>query len=139
VVVGKRVDKKIHGNLEEIYNDSDVDPTTTENLVNFLHDNFSVMRKRQSEGEKNTPINDWQVEYVWQGIMGFTEDEKPLVGPVFGEENQYIVGGFNGDGMAKCFASGKAIADMISGILKPDEFIQSFLPKRFFEKKIGEM
>ncbi len=41
--------------------------------------------------------------------------------------------------MAHCMAAGKAIADMITGKLRPDQFVQCFLPQRFFNGQVDMM
>lgn len=158
VVVGKRVPKEL---CKDEYDDSAADPETTKKLQHFLEENFSAMKRTTKEGQEEA---DWRIEFEWQGIMGFTEDENPIVGripkkmkmvgrisetvePEDGhsssppsifttsyQKNQYVVGGFSGDGMAKAFASAKAIADMIVGKLAPEDFIPSFSPGRFSTK-----
>ncbi|KAK2787644.1 hypothetical protein FQN52_007135 [Onygenales sp. PD_12] len=52
-------------------------------------------------------------EQVWSGVMGFTTDLFPHVGPVPGKPNQYILAGFSGHGMPMAFLTGKGIAKMI--------------------------
>ncbi len=127
-MAGARAPKKEGTSLEERYNDNIVDPEITDRIVHFLEYAFPAMKH-------GTNTDSWNVEYTWQGIMGFTKDDNPLVGPLPHREGVYVVGGFNGDGMPKCFGSGKAIAEMISGKLQPSQFLQSFLPSRFkFEK-----
>jgi len=141
VVAGTRVPKKTAETLEQLYDDGSADPSVTETLVQFLKDSFPSMRVGK-DNEEDT----WRVEYNWQGIMGFTDDGNPLIGPLPEEQErerdeieagmvgEYVVGAFNGDGMTKCFAAGKAIAEMISGKLHPNQFIQSFLPGRYLKK-----
>lgn len=145
VVVGTRVPRQKGATIEELYDDNHVDDSITEKLVNMLEKGFPTMKREGKEREKM-----WKIEYVWQGIMGFTKDGLPLVGMIpeenetqsknenekeneKGEKNgRYVLAGFNGDGMAKCFASGKVISEMISGKLQPHEFLASFQPNRFF-------
>lgn len=45
--------------------------------------------------------------------MGATVDELPHCGKVIGEENHYILAGFNGGGMSHIFLTAKGIAKMI--------------------------
>jgi glycine/D-amino acid oxidase-like deaminating enzyme len=63
-----------------------------------------------------------KVEKIWSGIMGFTKDGLPLVGPlpefVTGRpthDGEYIAAGFNGYGTGYCFLCGKAVGEMILG------------------------
>jgi glycine/D-amino acid oxidase-like deaminating enzyme len=37
-----------------------------------------------------------EIEQEWTGIMGFTVDHLPLIGPLPGEDKQFILGGYNG-------------------------------------------
>jgi len=85
------------------------------------------------------------VDWEWTGIMGFTPDMFPLIGPLFDYKNrelttfhntklkcgQYIAAGYSGHGMTLCFGVGRDIARMITGNLTPEHFIQSFNPSRF--------
>ena len=140
VVVGSRVRRK-KGETEEMYNDREPHPEVTKEMEDFLETFPSL--KRREDGTR-----EWEVEYVWQGVMGFTEDDFPLVGPLGDQKDEerdkerqdekkesgrYILGGFNGDGMPKCFGSGKVIAEMIVGKLLPEDFLASFSPCRFLK------
>ena len=44
---------------------------------------------------------------------------------------QYIAAGYTGDGMACAFAAAKALADMITLRLRPEDFVSAFSPSRF--------
>ncbi|PVU86491.1 hypothetical protein BB559_006494 [Furculomyces boomerangus] len=63
----------------------------------------------------------------WTGIMGFSDDTLPYVGEVVtrsGEtlEGQYILAGFTGHGMPKCFRCGREIARLIKeSFMTPEE------------------
>ena len=49
----------------------------------------------------------------WTGVLGFTRDQKPLVGQV--RPGVFVAAGFCGHGMPQCFGVGKAIAQMLEG------------------------
>lgn len=92
-----------------------------------------------------------RVEHEWSGIMGFSADGQPWVGPlprlasVYGPgavratgglaspppptvpSNLYICAGFTGHGMVGAFLSGRTIAEMVAG-LEPTCLMPSFLP-----------
>jgi glycine/D-amino acid oxidase-like deaminating enzyme len=71
------------------------------------------------------------VEREWTGIMGFTPDRAPLVGPLPGPPGEYIAAGFHGHGMPMAFFAAKAVAEMIAG-KEPETFVpEAFLPERF--------
>ena len=71
------------------------------------------------------------VEREWTGIMGFTPDRAPLIGPLPGSPGEYVAAGFHGHGMPMAFLAAKAVAEMIAG-KEPEIFVpEAFLPDRF--------
>ncbi|PVV04447.1 hypothetical protein BB560_001056 [Smittium megazygosporum] len=59
----------------------------------------------------------------WTGIMGYSDDLHPFIGPVVQSNSeivpgQYILAGFTGHGMPKCFRCGREIARLISSSYK---------------------
>jgi len=54
-----------------------------------------------------------KVEKEWTGIMAYTRDMLPLVGPVDDGWKEYIIAGFSGNGMPKIFASAKSLSKII--------------------------
>ena len=70
-------------------------------------------------------MDDFYME--WQGIMGFTDDGLPYVGPLLNKKNAYICAGYTGSGMSYAFNAGKSIADMILNN-DPSPFVEAFLP-----------
>lgn len=65
------------------------------------------------------------VSHRWAGIMGFTPDSLPLVGPVPGAPGVYISGGYSGHGMGFAFNCARLLAgsmlssDEVPGWLSP--------------------
>jgi gamma-glutamylputrescine oxidase len=55
------------------------------------------------------------VTHRWAGIMGFTADELPLVGPVPGQPGVYVCGGYSGHGMGFAFQCARQLADELTG------------------------
>jgi glycine/D-amino acid oxidase-like deaminating enzyme len=55
------------------------------------------------------------VTHRWAGIMGFTEDGLPIVGPVLGRKNLYVCGGYNGGGMSYAFHCARRLAAHLVG------------------------
>ena len=51
--------------------------------------------------------------HEWTGIMGFSRDEHPWVGPVTDKPGLYIAAGFTGHGMPNTWLCGKAVALMV--------------------------
>ncbi len=56
-----------------------------------------------------------EVEAEWTGVLGFTRDGKPFVGPVPGRAGVLVAAGFCGHGMPQCFGVGKAVAQLLEG------------------------
>ena len=50
---------------------------------------------------------------VWTGIMGYTADSLPHVGPIPGKPGQMVIAGFNGHGMPQTFLSAQGVARML--------------------------
>ncbi|KAH6597756.1 hypothetical protein BASA61_003020 [Batrachochytrium salamandrivorans] len=79
------------------------------------------------------------IQEEWAGIMGFTSDHMPLVGPIPDRSGEFICAGFSGHGIARAFLCGKAVADMV---LKVDAASNNdlvdlpavFLPNGRFDK-----
>ncbi|KIX10139.1 uncharacterized protein Z518_01220 [Rhinocladiella mackenziei CBS 650.93] len=69
---------------------------------------------------------DGQCRKIWSGVMGFSSDGYPLVGPVPGEEGLYLDASFQGHGMVLCFLCAKAAAQMIDG--KDDKELDGWFP-----------
>jgi len=55
------------------------------------------------------------VTHRWAGIMGFTKDELPLVGPVPDRPNVHVCGGYSGHGMGFAFQCARQLADELTG------------------------
>lgn len=67
------------------------------------------------------------IEYRWSGIMGFSKDHLPLVGPFPSMKNLLICAGYSGHGLGFSFIAGKMISEMILngrpyGIFSPTRF-----------------
>ena len=54
-----------------------------------------------------------RVVRAWAGIMGFTADGLPLLGPYDAARGLYVDAGFNGGGFSWALATGKALAQLI--------------------------
>jgi len=107
-----------------VSDDSQVGTPCVDNISTLLPKLFN---KAWKAGEKP------EVRKVWSGIMGFTADHLPLVGPLpetvtnRGEEGcEWIAAGFNGYGMPLCWSCGEAVAKMLLGLEVSD-----FLPEVF--------
>ncbi|CAF3607473.1 unnamed protein product [Rotaria sp. Silwood1] len=79
--------------------------------------------------------------------MAFTIDDLPLIGPLPGDNKQFLLCGYNGDGMPNAFLCAKAVARMIANDdpYKEGEekntitFLKIFLPERFTNSTIIQL
>ncbi len=55
-----------------------------------------------------------KITHRWAGIMGFSCDELPSIGPVPGTVNLYAAAGYHGHGMGFAVAAAQAVAEMIT-------------------------
>ena len=105
---------------QEVGTDDDtvIEPAVSRRLRAFLPQHFPALANVR-------------VEHEWTGIMGFTPDRAPLVGPMPGSPGEYLATGFHGHGMPMTFYAAKAVAEMIAG-REPEVFVpEAFLPARF--------
>ncbi|KAK4570099.1 hypothetical protein LTR86_003069 [Recurvomyces mirabilis] len=72
---------------------------------------FDGYMQRHFSGWENCDV---RTDQIWTGIMGYSNDGFPYVGPVYGKPGQYICAGFTGHGMPQIFLSAKAIAEMVT-------------------------
>ncbi|KAI1380274.1 FAD dependent oxidoreductase [Hypoxylon crocopeplum] len=73
---------------------------------------FQNLMQRTYRGWEDS---DAKPDRIWTGIMGYTTDLMPHVGPVPSKAGQFISAGFNGHGMPLIFLTSKAVANMIKG------------------------
>lgn len=117
LVLGGCRNKHPNGDTAMI-DDSKLEPVVSEALRDFLKKTFPEQ------------TNNFIIEHEWTGIMGFTPDSLPMIGHLRGHE--YIAAGYTGYGMPKCFGAGKAVAEMIAGKLKQEDFVPQYNPSRFW-------
>lgn len=100
------------------------------------------MEERFKDGKGATVIN------KWSGIMGFTVDAVPLVGKVpksiSGRDpgtvqsgSEWVAAGLCGHGMAYCWLTGKAMANMV---LEGEEDVGDWFPREQYacsEERLG--
>ena len=68
----------------------------------------------------------------WAGIMGFTADGVPLIGPMEDAPGLVIAAGFNGGGFSWALVVGEVIAGLLAGETVPFD-LGPFRPDRFAE------
>ncbi len=80
----------------------------------------------QNWGEDNP---EGRVRSAWSGVMGFSGDGYPLIGPIPGEEGLLIAAAFQGHGMVNCFLCADALTQML--LEKSDDDLDSWFPKAY--------
>ncbi|KAI1772827.1 FAD dependent oxidoreductase [Hypoxylon cercidicola] len=65
------------------------------------------------EGEGEGKEAKAKVESVWTGIMGYSADSAPHIGPVPSKPGLYVCAGFNGHGMPNVLLCAKGLAAMV--------------------------
>ncbi|KAL1296646.1 hypothetical protein AAFC00_000129 [Neodothiora populina] len=55
--------------------------------------------------------------HEWTGIMGFSRDDKPFVGPLPHRDGLFLSAGYTGHGMPNAWLCGRAVAGMVLGVL----------------------
>ncbi|KAF4122721.1 FAD dependent oxidoreductase [Geosmithia morbida] len=75
------------------------------------------------------PKPDARIDMAWSGIVGFTQDGLPFVGPLPfpGRSHQFVCGGYHATGMIKGFRTSQAAAGLILGEDLPEDFPTSLL------------
>ena len=93
-------------------------------IARCLSDLFPVLRGKA------------RVVRAWSGIMGFTADGLPLIGPYEPAPGLTIAAGFNGGGFSWGVVVGKVIASLLSG-RDPGFDIAPFRPARFLDGNVA--
>nr|GAT43260.1 predicted protein [Mycena chlorophos] len=68
---------------------------------------------------------------AWSGIMGYSADSVPYVGPLHGKVNAFICAGHNGHGMARIMTCARGIAQLLEGAT----YAETGLPECFLPTK----
>lgn len=97
---------RTHGHSLGVTDDSSFDERTAHYLRRELIDTFELSGREDEKLEM-------QAVRQWTGIMGFSRDEAPWVGPVPGKEGVFVAAGYTGHGMPNTWLSGKAVASMV--------------------------
>lgn len=83
-------------------------------------------------------LKELKAEFQWTGVMGYSRDDLPWVGPVpaKGADGVFMAAGYTGHGMPNTWLCGKAVAMMVAKALDGDEAMEGVLketglPKRY--------
>jgi len=89
----------VRGKQKGLLYDAETSPSVYDHLRGFVADKL--------------PFVTANFTHSWSGIMSYTKDKRPLVGPLPGRPNQYIMAGFNGYGFGHSLVSGMIIRDYL--------------------------
>ncbi|KAF6843888.1 oxidoreductase OrdL 2 [Colletotrichum musicola] len=123
IVIGGGLARAVDGGLKE-YGTTD-DSQLNGDISPYLHETTS--RYFGTGCGVDDPAG--RVRAEWTGIMGFSPDGFPFVGPVPGEEELWDCAAFQGHGMVMCWMCGKALAAMLEGC--NGEELKSWFPDAF--------
>lgn len=70
-----------------------------------------------------------RIRKQWTGIMGYSSQGFPLVGPVPDERDLWIAASFQGSGMVLCYQTAKALVTMMNG--GDDQKLDGWFPRPF--------
>lgn len=99
-----------------VTDDSTFDETTAAYLRRELVEAFELPEQNDETADGGKKV-EMQAVAQWTGVMGFSRDEVPWVGPVPGREGVFVAAGYTGHGMPNTWLSGKAVAEMVGGSL----------------------
>ena len=123
LVIGGGSTKTADGGIGE-YGNTD-DASINEEIVEYLSRTTAEYFGR-NWGEDDP---DGRIRAAWSGIMGYSADGLPYVGPVPGEKGLFISASFQGHGMVLCWLCAKALAGIFSG---DDGNAQDWFPNSFW-------
>ncbi|KAL2432823.1 hypothetical protein ABEF95_013379 [Exophiala dermatitidis] len=108
IVIGGGMHVAPHGGLSE-YGNTD-DTTYDEASAEYL---LQCTKNKYFNNIWGPDHPDGQCRSVWSGIMAFSADGYPFIGPVLGEQGLFLHVSFQGHGMVLCFSCARAVAGMI--------------------------
>jgi glycine/D-amino acid oxidase-like deaminating enzyme len=91
-----------YGNTDDTELNNEVIEYLKHSTANFFGDNW---------GDDHP---DGRIRRAWSGVMGFSGDGFPLVGPIPAVDGLYIAAAFQGHGMVNCFLCAKALAHILT-------------------------
>ncbi|CRK43976.1 hypothetical protein BN1723_005961, partial [Verticillium longisporum] len=101
--------------------------------LRYADKDYDYLIQRQDGGIVVGPV-DGSSAYItdsWSGILGFTQDTLPFVGPlatVFpSRHRQWVCSGFHGVGMVKAWRAGEMVAQMLLDETLGDEYPKSMM------------
>ena len=107
IVIGGGLTQTADDGLQE-YGNTD-DAALNQDIIDYL-ENCTERFFSKNWGEDSA---EGRIRAAWSGIMGFSGDSYPFIGPVPGEDELFIAAAFQGHGMVNCFLCAKALTQML--------------------------
>lgn len=110
------------------------DDVVEERVAGWLRSELEpVLDLGRGEGAKEGEKVELEAAMEWTGIMGYSRDQAPWIGPVpeelGGGEGLFVASGFTGHGMPRCALAGRGVARMMTGYAGghglPESFVAS--------------
>ncbi|KIW15383.1 hypothetical protein PV08_05429 [Exophiala spinifera] len=109
IVVGGAKQKVL---LDDAYWRNNTDDSA---LIPGAKEYFDGYMQRTFRGWEGTAA---EVTDIWTGVMGYSADLLPWVGPVPGRDGVFVSAGFTGHGMPRILGCAEALAGLVSGEVK---------------------
>ena len=94
-------------------------------LIDAAKDYYRDFMQQTFRGWQDTAAS---VDMIWTGIIGYSYDTRPHIGPVPERSGQFILAGFNGHGMPVIWLAAKELARIV---LDDIPFEKTAIPRLF--------
>lgn len=125
IVIGGGLTKTPDQGSSEFYTTDDTYQSIPTTIASYLNDCTASFYGTSWGSDYDTG----RIRKLWSGIMGYSADDHPFVGPYPGEEGLWLDASFQGHGMVLCWLCAKAFTSMLLG--EDDAKLDSWFPKSF--------
>ncbi|KAK5953960.1 hypothetical protein OHC33_005232 [Knufia fluminis] len=113
IVIGGGLTKTPNQGSSEFHTTDDTYASVPSSISSYLADCTSTFFGPTTNWGPPHPIG--TTRKLWSGIMGYSADGYPLVGPYPNEEGLFLDASFQGHGMVLCFLCARAVSEMVLG------------------------
>lgn len=104
-----------------------LDPGSEVGFDDVLHP--GIQARMEAFIRRFAPLREVAITHRWSGIMGFSRDGLPMVGPAPGAPGALVAAGFTGHGFGFAWLAGEALATLVTEGQHPVS--DTFSPRRF--------
>jgi glycine/D-amino acid oxidase-like deaminating enzyme len=104
-----------------------LDPGSEVGFDDVLHP--GIQARMEAFIRRFPPLREVPITHRWSGIMGFSRDGLPMVGPAPGAPGALVAAGFTGHGFGFAWLAGEALATLVTEGQHPVS--DTFSPRRF--------